>query len=223
MVFGLFKSKDKAPKPHYKVWMTQQAKCKGVLSDVKVRLGVDQAVVVVAHFEDTYRVLADLLNPLPVDCLPLAKTPAWRHIKPGPDGRVALYLLHSDLLAKKDLSADPVPGELPASFIITEVHGSAYLSEQLEWLIGAIPFRAHIERHVSLDEPTMSLFANNTTVQMLEKLGMKDDDCIDHPMIDSSIDRALQRYARNAVSERPAKSAREWISLNCPDLDKNSD
>ena len=51
---------------------------------------------------------------------------------------------------------------------------------------------------VSLDDELMRLFGSETMNSMLEKLGLKDGESIDHPWINKAIERAQQKVeARN--------------------------
>ena len=52
--------------------------------------------------------------------------------------------------------------------------------------------------YVSLEDDLMRLFGSETMNSMLEKLGLKDGESIDHPWINKAIERAQQKVeARN--------------------------
>lgn len=66
----------------------------------------------------------------------------------------------------------------------------------------------------SLDEPLFMLFGGEKTVELLKKLGMKEDEPIGHSMVTKAIRNAQRKLEEKVVSERKAKSAQEWFALN---------
>lgn len=64
----------------------------------------------------------------------------------------------------------------------------------------------------SLEEPIFQLFGSNRIIGMLENLGMKDDEMIEHSFITKSIIKAQEKIAANSTVNVSAKSQQEWFS-----------
>jgi hypothetical protein len=77
---------------------------------------------------------------------------------------------------------------------------------------------ATITFHLALDDAPMRIFSGDWVVQVLDRLGMGPDDCIESRMVSRRIRDASRMYEDAATGDRPADSAEEWIRLNCPTL-----
>ncbi|HCM76277.1 MAG TPA: hypothetical protein DIS90_07835 [Cytophagales bacterium] len=66
----------------------------------------------------------------------------------------------------------------------------------------------------SLDEPLFSLFGGEKTIQLMRKMGMKEEEIIAHPMINRAIKNAQQKIASKVRAEVKADSAVDWFSKN---------
>lgn len=66
----------------------------------------------------------------------------------------------------------------------------------------------------SLDEPLLKKFGGERLVGMMERMGMKTDEIIEHPLISTSIRKAQQKIAKKLVVEHHASSQEEWFRKN---------
>lgn len=66
----------------------------------------------------------------------------------------------------------------------------------------------------SLDEPLFMHFGGERTIELIKKLGMKEDEIISHSMVTNSIRRAQQKLETEVRIEKLASSAAEWFALN---------
>ena len=62
----------------------------------------------------------------------------------------------------------------------------------------------------SLNDPAMVLFKGNID-QLLERLGMKPDECLEHSMISASIVRAQKKLEKEVFTDYSAKSGDDWV------------
>ena len=60
----------------------------------------------------------------------------------------------------------------------------------------------------------MELFCGEWVKQILERLGMKEDEPIESKMVTRRIQQAQKSIADRCVSDLPADSAGEWLKLN---------
>jgi preprotein translocase subunit SecA len=75
----------------------------------------------------------------------------------------------------------------------TERHESRRIDNQLRGRSGRQGDRGSSRFFVSLDDELMKLFAGDTTLRILSRLGMKEGDAIEHPMLSKSIVRAQRK------------------------------
>ncbi len=75
----------------------------------------------------------------------------------------------------------------------TERHESRRIDNQLRGRSGRQGDKGSSRFFVGLDDDLMSMFAGNTTMKILSRLGMKEGDAIEHPMLSKSIVRAQRK------------------------------
>ena len=75
----------------------------------------------------------------------------------------------------------------------TERHESRRIDNQLRGRSGRQGDKGSSRFFVALDDDLMKMFAGNTTMAVLSKLGMKEGDAIEHPMLSKSIVRAQRK------------------------------
>jgi len=75
----------------------------------------------------------------------------------------------------------------------TERHESRRIDNQLRGRSGRQGDRGSTRFFVSLEDDLMQMFAGETTMKILSRLGMKEGDAIEHPMLSKSIVRAQRK------------------------------
>ena len=66
----------------------------------------------------------------------------------------------------------------------------------------------------SLDEPFFEKFGGVGTIDVMKKLGMKEDEVIGHSMITKAIKNAQEKIGKKAKSNLPSSSQKEWMDKN---------
>ncbi len=66
----------------------------------------------------------------------------------------------------------------------------------------------------ALDEPLFKQFGGDNVIGIMEKLGMRDDEHIEHSMISKSIKNAQKKIQEKVTIESTANSAAEWFRIN---------
>lgn len=64
----------------------------------------------------------------------------------------------------------------------------------------------------SLDDPSFSIFGSDRMVDLLDKLGMKEDEAIEHAMVAKAMERAREKVESSIRSEIAANSEEEWFA-----------
>ncbi len=67
---------------------------------------------------------------------------------------------------------------------------------------------------VSLDEPFFKTFGGDKTIAMMNKLGINENEILDHSFIDKAIRNAQEKISKKVIVEQPAPSQEEWFNLN---------
>jgi len=66
----------------------------------------------------------------------------------------------------------------------------------------------------SLDDPSFSIFGSDRIVDLLDKLGMKEDEAIEHALVTKAMENAREKVESSVRSEITAKSEEEWFAKN---------
>jgi preprotein translocase subunit SecA len=75
----------------------------------------------------------------------------------------------------------------------TERHESRRIDNQLRGRSGRQGDRGSSRFFISLEDDLMKMFAGETTMKVLSRLGMKEGDAIEHPMLSKSVERAQKK------------------------------
>lgn len=193
-------------------WMTGAARWRKALEDVTA---VDRAArrIAVVHFDDS---LAALERDLHDADIAAARLDA-EMIRTGaiPSAIDVLPILRSADLRNHAGPGAPVDGAF--LFILAELWPSGERDEAVREFARALAGgNATIRQHVSLDDRVMARFAGDATRQLLKKLGMNEDEAIEHPMLADAIRRAQQKIASAASGDGPAANADDWFARYAP-------
>lgn len=66
----------------------------------------------------------------------------------------------------------------------------------------------------SLREPLFKQFGGDKIIELMLKLGMKEDEMIEHNMISNAIQKAQEKIENNVQIESPALSQTDWLKKN---------
>ena len=67
---------------------------------------------------------------------------------------------------------------------------------------------------LSFEDPLLKLFASQNILPLLEKLGLEEEEAIEHAMVTKSIQRAREKVESTVNNEIHTKSPEEWFALN---------
>ena len=66
----------------------------------------------------------------------------------------------------------------------------------------------------SLKEPLFQRFGADKIIQVMQQLGMKEDEVIEHGMVSKAIQRAQDKIEKKVLIERSAHSQHDWLEKN---------
>jgi len=201
---GLF-SFLKSNKPTYtdRVWRTADKALLGMITDAMLAIKQNRVPVVLCFFEDEFEQITRFLTEKGVPAIPLK----LYHTEKQPG--VVWYA--SATAAPEFISAlakEPVTilfyGHYPLP---------AKENDLLHKLQAGFP-AASVVFYSSLDEPAFKLFGGERITSLLDSMGMKEDEAIEHRLVSSSMQRAREKVASMVRSEQPTTSEVEWFSKN---------
>lgn len=68
--------------------------------------------------------------------------------------------------------------------------------------------------HSSLQEPLFQHFGGERIIDLMKKLGMQENESVQHAMISNSINNAQKKMEKKMIADISANSQQEWISRN---------
>jgi hypothetical protein len=67
---------------------------------------------------------------------------------------------------------------------------------------------------LSFDDPLLKMFGSENILPILERLGLEDEESLEHAMITKAIQRAREKLERKVSREVAADSPEEWFAKN---------
>ncbi|MBS1978294.1 MAG: hypothetical protein JST46_13035 [Bacteroidetes bacterium] len=211
---GWFSGAEKEPGYVDRVWKTEEECYKGLAKAILVAMKENRLPVIISFFPiDRQRVekfLADLQVPLVVvtdDMHAISRTALVAYSFSGRD--ILRLRSMQSLLQKEALNQ---PGL--AVFFTTHHTDKSAEQELLKVLTGNRDSPVNPVFCLHLESPLLQQFGAKNILDMMEKLGMKDDDFVEHSLVTSAINRARQKIAKQVLVGKNADSEKEWFDKN---------
>jgi hypothetical protein len=198
-MFGLFKSKIKEISTIDFIWKNDEVKYNALIKHLKEQ---DKSILIY-YFEDSKNAIEEILTGASVNYSNEANSFATK-----------VWLMNaSAIVQKSDIGNRTV--------IFAEHHPSfARENEIKEHLSDKLGIQ-EITFYTSFDDKLLQLFDSERILQLLEKMGFKDDEVIEHNMISSSIERAQKRIDENlSIHNNNTRQRKDWFDLNLPAIEK---
>ena len=208
-MFSLFKKSNTLPYAD-KVWKTRTALLRGITSEALNAIKQSETVFLISWFEDRRQSLIDFMT---IHKIPFESWDGTSGIGSSP----AIYMLNSDVLnsasACARLSEKLVKGKVALLF---DGHYPLLQKESvvLEKLTTMNSPNITISFCQSLDGALLKQFGAERIAPLLEQMGLKDDEFIEHAMIAIAITQARKKLAKQITNEMTATKEEEWFSKN---------
>lgn len=202
-----FKKKKKSIQANDKVWINKTAKFRGLYTTFAATQQSKEALLVVNHFTNTQnevKLLAEQLNIIHqvIEYSNENIATASIYITSAPHLQQATFShpLIQHLAQRANLQ------------VIISEHHPAYTQDQelLDQLLTLLP-NAQPCFFTSLDEPFMQEFGGEKLITMMQRLGLNENETLEHSMITKSIIRAQQKLEKKAGQNIKANSQQEWL------------
>lgn len=185
------------PAPEDRIWLTKDVKYREMKRQVQQSLAdSDQynLVIVLAHFPECLYELEAVLADERED--------------------ERLYLLLSEDLSRW---SQRLPREdVSALILVGEKHPLPDPDARILEFFKTISERGRVIYHLSLEDAVIRRFTSEKMTAILRQLGMKEEESLQTSMVSKQIRKAQAKLSRKTIGDSRAKSAEEWLTLNCP-------
>ena len=211
---GWFSGADKDPRYVDRVWKTEEESYKGLAKAILIALKENRLPVIISFFpvdrQRVERFLSDLHVPLVSvadETHAISRAALVAYSFGGRD--VLRWRSLQSLLQKEALSQQGL-----AVFFTTHNTDMSAEQELLKLFRGRKDNPVELVFCLHLQSPLLRQFSANNILDMMENLGMKDDDFVEHPLVTSAINRARQKIAKQVLVGKNADSEKEWFDKN---------
>ncbi|MBX2895654.1 MAG: hypothetical protein KF763_09445 [Cyclobacteriaceae bacterium] len=192
-------------KPAYtdRVWRTADKALRGIITDAMLAITRKQVPVVLCFFEDEFTQITQFLTEKGVPAV------ALKNFKTEKQAGVVWFA--PALAAQEFITAmanEPVTILFFGHYPLPSKENA--LLQKIQASIPAAP----ITFYSSFDEPAFKIFGGERLTRLLDNMGMKEDEAIEHRMVTASMKRAREKVESMVRNEIPATSEAEWFSKN---------
>ena len=189
-----------------KVWKMKSFAVKGLMTDALIALKTGDQPVVTSFFQDGVDLLKEFI---------LEQQVPHQIILSNSDGfnsKIVLVLSH-ELIRSRHLSFKNIEkvrllilGHYPLPE--KELNYLSYLTKSPD---------VTITFYSSLEDEVMKPFNPERMMDIMNKLGMRDDEAIEHDLVTKSMERAREKIQNLVRTERESNIEREWFARNLPE------
>lgn len=200
------------------MWMSTELKLQAIAAEVIELAAESIPAITFCHFEETFEQVTHGFDADGVGWLPLTD-PAELSV-PGfalPPAVKTLVARAADL--PESDPPQPLPDEGPIiHFALAEVHPLREMDLRVLRFAASLPVRTMVHQHAAVDEPTLKLLGGGTqtTMQLMQRMGMTEVEHVQHPMLTRAVRTAQQNLAARATGNEPAESVEQWAKRNLP-------
>ena len=219
-LLDLFTTKLDVLLPDDLIWLTPEAKLKGIIAQVRGWLDKKRFVLVLAHFPTTLAKVEEGLSatgvPSEVHRRRLSRKDVAGLVDQAGQRKVLLVQAGS-------LPCDEFPMEINDTLegLVIPVAERHFVREKDDAIFSfgrTLGRPCELVFHLSLHDPLMKQFSGDWLYNVLHRLGMGESKAIEGKMVARQIKSAQANLSSGLLSDRPANSAEEWLRLNVPDM-----
>lgn len=210
---GLF-SFLKSDKPVYadKVWKTRPVAMKGMITEALKAITQNQVPVVFCYFEDTISEVITFLTTASVPYFHLTND----SIGETTNQRNVVLVCDASLISSSGglmglLNTISSRGKV--QFLFAGHYPLPAKENKIIEKLSSYP-SAEITFCSSIDDPSFEPFGADRIVAILDQLGLKEDECIEHSMVTKAMANAREKIEGIVKREVAAKSEGEWFLKN---------
>jgi len=197
-MFGLFKSKKKEIITKDFIYKNEAVKYKSMLQHLKDQ----EKSILIYYFEDTKNAIQEVLNTAPINYSTDVNSFVTK-----------VWLINANtILNKSDIGNRTV--------FFAEHHPSFSRENEIKQHLLEIEGIKEVIFYTSFEDKLLQLFGSERILQLMEKMGFKDDEVIEHTMISTSIERAQKRIDEKlSIHNNNTRQRKDWFEINLPAIE----
>ncbi|MEQ1585275.1 MAG: hypothetical protein ABL895_05310 [Cyclobacteriaceae bacterium] len=203
----------KSDKPTYtdKVWRTKTMAWRGMITEALKALTQNEIAIVFTFFDKTQTEIIDFLNQSNVPYFQLVPNQTSEAAN-----QEKVFLCNVEVLQSTAMMG--LISTWSAKTKVTFLFAGHYPLPSKEQLViqrlnTSFP-KSEIIFCSSLDNPSFKIFGSERIVDLLDKLGMKEDEAIEHAMVTKAMENARTKVESSVTHETKAESEEEWFVKN---------
>jgi hypothetical protein len=184
------------------VWLTNQALYRSMLQEAMKALTENQQPVIITFFKDVQQGVRSFIDE---HAIPHSV------IQPGdslpPSGLLLINVVSFNLntLINQFRSHKNIRFFIRGRYPVKDKEQEWFQSLQQ---VSAAPIGVHL----SMDDPFFELFGGEKLKELIQRMGMKEDECFENNMIDRSIVRGIEKLSGITSTMVHSDSEKEWYS-----------
>jgi hypothetical protein len=195
-----------------KVWMTKPAAVKGIMTDALQCLIQGEVPVVLSFFSDKQQDIIDFIgaNHIPHSFLN-ADTPF------GIGSDKSVLLMDAQWLHASSEGFDLLVRQSRSSAVRLLFYGHYPIPEKESQLLSKVAAAAITKKicfYSSLEDRAFEMFGADHIRSLMEKMGMKEDESVEHAMVSKAMQRAREKIAGTISAEVMTATETAWYQRN---------
>ena len=210
-MFSWLKKTPKRPPYNEKVWISKAYKYQGLYNDIQEIIKNGGKIFIFTHFEKTSEEVAFILEQMKINHYLFEKEDNTAILS---FQQVAIFhaisIQSSEII--KHLQSFAAHSSL--CFYIIEHFPLQQGDDNLLTTLTEINPAIKPTFYTALDDPTLKPFITDTLTQTLEKLGLKPEESISHPLVSKAIIKVQEKLEKQVKGEKIAYSVEDWLKSN---------
>jgi len=204
-----FLKKNKVPAFSDKVWRSRDIAWKEMATETLRILQRGETPIVAVFFSETLHHVEDYFISLKVPCKRLAEGQAMENnVVYTAD---AFSLMSASMLA---VMIQRAPVARASILFLGHYPLPARENEVLIKISETLQQQVSLTFWLSFDDPLLKKFGGDKVLPLLDKLGFKEDECVEHSLVSKSITNAREKIAKRVLHEITSSSEEAWFEKN---------
>ena len=194
----------------------------GVKEATATQLHLDRSIWLVAHFPDTFISMQERVNQWGLN-YSIVKHPVTLESLAGPNQRLvspgSIHLVLADLLPAETVFNDENLTGNVAAMIVERHPRTAHDATLHKYFksISATGLGVELGYFMAFDDPLVAAVLNETTIEVLNQLGLQSHSLINSMTLTRRLEKQLQKQQAKYISNIDAENVEQWLELNSPD------
>jgi hypothetical protein len=185
---------------------------------LKRQLPLGQATLVIAHFPETFFRLQQFFDERSIEYQVGVRSVSHEQIRLHAERHAneVLLVLAETLKTSTSNPSTDLQQRLEIAAIAVERYPRPQNDLAIEDFCRSLPYRSRLGYFLAMDDPTVRNAVGDNLIELMKQLGMKPATMISSEMMNSRINRSLNRRYADLRNEVLSDSAADWLLQNKP-------